>query len=66
MRNKTYRNFLRVMKMIQDKGYSESEAEKLTHLVFDNVTSDKGKCDRTAEYFVGKILTKAEFEAEYC
>lgn len=36
IKNKTYRNFLRVMKRIENKGYTKEEAEKMTHNIFDN------------------------------
>lgn len=63
MKNKTYRNFMRVMKMLAAKGYDAAESENLTRKVFDNVEADKGRGDRTAEYFVSRIMTKEEFLA---
>ena len=63
MKNKTYRNFLRVMKMLAAKGYDAAESEDLTRKVFDNVEADKDRGDRTAEYFVSKIISKDEFLA---
>lgn len=35
IKNKTYNNFIRVMRTIEKKGYSTSEAEKMAHNVFD-------------------------------
>ena len=61
MKNKTYRNFMRVMKMLSAKGYDAAESENLARIVFDNVKADKGRGDRTAEYFVSIIMTKEEY-----
>ena len=62
MKRKTYRNFMRVMNALQkDKHYSASEAEKLTHIIFDNVEHDKGYGNRTAEYFLGMVICKEDF-----
>lgn len=36
IKNKTYYNFLRIMKRIENKGYTKEEAEKITHHIFDN------------------------------
>lgn len=65
MRNRTHRNFLRVMKMVQAKGYDRQESEDLTRIVWDNVEADKGRGNRTAEWFVNQILSKTEYEREY-
>lgn len=35
IKKKTYYNFMRVMRMIQAKGYDASEAERMTHRIFD-------------------------------
>lgn len=35
IKNKTYHNFMQVMKQIQAKGYDISEAERMTHHIFD-------------------------------
>lgn len=34
IKRKTYHNFMRVMRMIQSKGYDASEAERMTHRIF--------------------------------
>ena len=39
IKKKTYHNFMRVMRMIQDKGYDASEAERMTHRIFDQYES---------------------------
>lgn len=35
IKNKTYYNFIRVMRMIQAKGYDATEAERMTHRIFE-------------------------------
>ena len=35
IKRKTYRNFMYIMKKIQGKGYDKTEAEKITHRIFD-------------------------------
>ena len=35
IKNKTYHNFMYVIRQIQNKGYDFSEAEKMTHRIFD-------------------------------
>ena len=62
MRNKTYHNFMRVMKYLQEvKHYTSAEAQSLAHIVFDNVEHDKKFGNRTAEYFMEQILPAEEF-----
>ena len=39
IKNKTYHNFMRVMRMIQSKGYDAFEAERMTHRIFDQYES---------------------------
>ncbi len=66
MRNKTYRNFMRVWNTLQkNHGYEKEEARKLAHLVFENVEADKGYGNRTAEDFLANILPADEFYAQY-
>ena len=63
MKRKTYRNFLIMMNRLQrEKGYTKSEAEKLTHQIFENLEANAG---RTAEQFYNMILSKAEYIKEY-
>lgn len=66
MKNKTYRNFLRVCKYLQDvKHYQQDEARSLAHLVFLNVEYDKQYGNRNAEYFMERILTAEEYYEQY-
>lgn len=66
MRNKTYRNFMRVWNTLQKvHGYEKEEARKLAHLVFENVEGDKAYGNRTAEQFLAMILPAEEFYAQY-
>lgn len=39
IKTKTYNNFMRVVRMIQSKGYDASEAERMTHRIFDQYES---------------------------
>ena len=62
MKNKTYRNFLIVRnKLLKEKGYDVQEANKLSHLIFENYNLDS---TRTIEWYYDRILSKAEFEAQ--
>lgn len=64
MKRKTYRNFLIIKnKLMKEKGYPSDEASKLTHLIFENTENDGA--GRTAEDFYSKILSKAEYEAQF-
>lgn len=54
IKNKTYRNFLRIMKKIEAKGYDKQEAEQITHRLFDNF-NPKGK---PIEVMADEILPK--------
>lgn len=66
MRNKTYRNFMRVCKYLQEvKHYDCDEAKKLAHKVFENVEADKEYGNRTAEVFMQMILPAEEYYAQY-
>ena len=66
IRNKTYHNFLIIRnKLIKEKGYTEEEATKITHTIFENVYYDKDRGNRPAEYFYGLITTANEYNAIY-
>jgi hypothetical protein len=66
MKNKTYRNFMRVWNHLQKvHGYEKEEARKLAHLVFENVEADKGYGNRTAEQFLAMILPAEEYHEQY-
>lgn len=39
IKTKTYNNFMRVVRMIQSKGYDASEAERMTHRIFEQYES---------------------------
>ena len=64
IKNLTYRNFIIVMNKIKAKGYTDAEAEDITRKVFDNYYSDKGRGDRSVEWFIGMVMTKEAFELE--
>ena len=66
MKRRTYKNFMLCMDVLQDvKHYSAAEAERLTRKVFDNVEADRGRGNRSAEYFMSQILPAEEFYAQY-
>ena len=65
MKRRTYRNFMLVMDILQDvKHYNASEAERIARQIFDNVEADKGRGDRSAEWFLSRIITKEEWLAQ--
>lgn len=65
MKRRTYRNFLLVMDILQDvKHYTKSESERIARQIFDNVENDKGRGDRSAEWFLSRIVAKEEWLAE--
>lgn len=65
MKRKTYKNFMLVMDILQDvKHYTKSEAERLARQVFDECEADKGKGNRSVEWFLEKIVPKEEWLAE--
>lgn len=41
IRNKTYNNFMHVYKLVLQKGYSKTDAEKITHNIFNQYESNK-------------------------
>lgn len=59
--NKTYRNFLLVLKEIQKKGYEKDEAERLAHKIFANY-SPNGK---SIEALINDILPHSEYIKMY-
>ena len=66
MKRKTYKNFCLVMDILQDvKHYTKSEAERLTRKVFEQVEADKGRGNRTAEWFLSNILCKEDYEDQF-
>ena len=63
MKRRTYNNFLKLMKVLQrDKHYSQGEAEEIARQIFENVESDRGNGNRSAEWFLNRIVTKEEWE----
>lgn len=46
---------------MRDKHYPADEAEDLARKIFDNVDQDKGRGNRSAEYFLDKIVTREEW-----
>lgn len=65
MKLKTYRNFMLVMDILQDvKHYTKGEAERLARQVFDECQADKGRGNRSVEWFLSRIVTKEEWLEE--
>lgn len=65
MKRRTYRNFMLVMDILQDqKHYTKPEAERIARQIFDDVEADKGRGDRSAEWFLSRIITKEEWLAQ--
>lgn len=66
IKNKTYRNFLQIMKYLQEvKHYDEKNAEKIAHIVFNNVEADAKWAGRDARYFAARVLTAEEYAAGF-
>ena len=59
MKNLTYRNLMRGIKIIQAKGYDFDEANKIARNLFEQTGV------WTFEQLAKRVLTKAEFEAMY-
>lgn len=64
VKNKTYRNFLRALKMIEAKGYAGETALKLTHNCFENCAGDN--FTKPVEWYIDKILSAEEYTNMYC
>lgn len=65
MKRRTYWNFMLVVDILQDvKHYTKSESERLARQVFDNCEADKGRGNRSVEWFLSRILPKEEWLAE--
>lgn len=66
MRKRTYKNFLYTMEILQhQKHYTVSESEKIARQIWRDVEADRGKGNRTAEWFLSQIISKEEWVNEY-
>jgi len=63
IKNKTYYNFMRVLRMMEKKGYDRKTAEELTRQIFDQYESNPAGFPVLA--LVDRVLTKSEYENEY-
>lgn len=63
MKYATLKNMERAMQMIMDKGYDKKEANHMALNAFALVQGHKFY--HHVEYFIDKILSKAEYEKEY-
>lgn len=63
IKKRTYYNFMRVVRLLEAKGYDQKEAGEITRLIFDEYeAAPKGL---TVLQRVDRILSKAEYEKEY-
>ena len=63
MKRRTYNNFMKTIKVLmRDKHYSQDEAEEIARQIMDDVDSDRGNGNRSAEWFLNRIATKEEWE----
>ena len=60
MKRRTYNNVVKATKMIQKKGYSFEEANKMAIRLFDENTKEMN----SIEFYIDKILGKEEWERE--
>ena len=60
IKNRTYHNFLLVMKHIEEKGYTTAEAEEITRRIFDDYEINPEGLSINAR--VERIITKSEWE----
>ena len=59
IKNKTYYNFMRVVRMIEAKGYNFEESAAISHRIFDEFNPQ----GLPILAMVDRIITKAEYEA---
>lgn len=62
MKRKTYNNVMKATKMIQKKGYNFEEANQMAIRLFDEHTKDMN----SIEFYIDKILSKEEWQKEFC
>ena len=60
IKNKTYANFMYVLKQIEAKGYDRTEAEKITNGLFANLNP----VGKSMERMIDEVLTYAEWMEE--
>lgn len=63
IKNKTYHNMMRVIRMIQDKGYDFDTARDLAHKIFDNYESNRHGLPIL--FMVEMIIPAGEYAAAY-
>ena len=63
MKYKTLKNMEKATQMIADKGYDWETANDLAIKSFENVKANNFY--HSVEYFIDKILSKAEYERAY-
>lgn len=60
IKNKTYNNFMMVVKAIMKKGYDQEESIRMAHRLFDELNP----LGESMQSKVDRILSKEEWEAE--
>ena len=60
IKNKTYANFMLVLKQIEAKGYDQTEAEKITHHLFAELNPN----GKSMEAMIAEVLPNGEETAE--
>lgn len=63
MKYKTLKNMEKATQMIADKGYDWETANDLAIKLFEDVKANNYY--HSVEYFIDKIMSKAEYEKEY-
>ena len=61
IKNKTYYNFIYIMNIIINKGYSKEEAEQITHRIFDN----HNPLGLSIIEMANRTISKADYATEY-
>ena len=63
MKRRTYNNMVKAVNMLMAKGYDCGEANSIAIQCFDN--AEQAKNGMPVEWWLDKIIPKAEYEAQY-
>lgn len=61
IKRKTYNNFMYILKLIMAKGYNKTEAEEITHRIFEQYNPNGLSIIEIAN----RTMTKQEYITEY-
>ena len=64
MKKKTYNNVLKAAKLIMKKGYEEKESLEMAVKIFDEMEALNN--GMSIEWRISQIITKAEYDEQYC